>query len=449
MQPLLQSLNTASASAAGALLSAVWQGALLALAAALCLRLLPGLTATLRSFLWTAVLLIATALHLRPLLTSTSAAAVTAAGSTRGIHSARGIHIDSRWALALVATWAVLSLLRLLALARSANRLRQIALRSTPVAVEPACLPLLHHGHRHVELCTSVEVDRPCVLGFLSPRILLPPELLATLQTPELTHVLLHEMEHLRRGDHWLNLFQKLVLALSPLNPVLVWVERRLCLERELACDDGVLRFTRARKVYATCLTNLAEHALVRRSLVRRSLSLALGAWEKQSELTQRVQRILSLPKLAMGRTRAAVVSVALLGGLTAGATVLARSPQLITFTPLPQQVASSLPVSSPSAHLVLASRQSQNAQASFVQTRFQVPRTATLTRLPTVKRTASAQRLKAHIRRVSSRPPAQLTLTSFPGDGRRSHVVYTALPNAQFTYAAVPWLNGWIIVQL
>ena len=58
----------------------------------------------------------------------------------------------------------------------------------------------------------------------------------------------MHEMEHLRRGDDWTNLLQKAGLVFFPLNPASFWVERRLCAERELACDDCVLRSSGARK---------------------------------------------------------------------------------------------------------------------------------------------------------------------------------------------------------
>ena len=108
------------------------------------------------------------------------------------------------------------------------------------------------------------------------------------LTTAEFGQIVLHEVGHLRRGDDWINLLQKLSLVVVPLNPVLIWIERRLCLERELACDDDVLRLTKAPKAYATCLTNLAEQRLG-----RRAAALSLGAWEKRSELARRVHSIL------------------------------------------------------------------------------------------------------------------------------------------------------------
>ena len=84
-------------------------------------------------------------------------------------------------------------------------------------------------------------------------------------------------MEHLRRRDDWINLVQKLGLVLFPLNPALLWIEQRLCKERELACDDHVIQSTRAPKSYASCLVHLAEQRIL-----NSRASLALGAWERR-----------------------------------------------------------------------------------------------------------------------------------------------------------------------
>ena len=138
--------------------------------------------------------------------------------------------------------------------------------------------------------------------------------------------MVIHEMEHLRRGDDWTNLLQKLALVLFPLNPALVWVERRLCAERELACDDRVLHAGSGRKAYALCLTHLAEY-----SLVRRGFALVLGAWERRPELVRRVQRILYQPARTMGRKPALAVCGTLLAGIFGCTLTLAHAPQLVS----------------------------------------------------------------------------------------------------------------------
>ena len=117
----------------------------------------------------------------------------------------------------------------------------------------------------------SDEVDRPTVIGFFSPKILIPGWLLEKLTAAELEQIVLHEAGHLGRADDWMNLLQKIALVIFPLNPALAWVERRLCFERELAVDERVLQAFAgkpgAAKAYAECLTTLAEYRLGRRGL--------------------------------------------------------------------------------------------------------------------------------------------------------------------------------------
>jgi len=78
-------------------------------------------------------------------------------------------------------------------------------------------------GRGTVEICTTTSLQRPSVIGFTKPRILIPDWLFARLTAGELEQIVLHEAEHLRRRDDWTNLLQKICLALFPLNPGLVW----------------------------------------------------------------------------------------------------------------------------------------------------------------------------------------------------------------------------------
>jgi BlaR1 peptidase M56 len=357
-----------SAAATGALVSAIWQGALLAAVVFFVLRMLPGLSAAARSLIWLNVFILLVLLHILPVFTGAHEAMSPAA--EHGV-----LRLNPLWSVAVAGLWAAMSLVRVVQLVAGAVQLRRMGRRAVPVEIaygpqglkptdsidfngttevvplretgSPRILPqpqnsgrdrvfsqslkplLMHNGHP-VALCASDEVARPSVLGFFRPRILVPPALLEQLSEAELKQVILHEMEHLHRGDDWTNLLQKLALVLFPLNPALAWVERRLCAERELACDDRVLHAGSGRKAYALCLTHLAEFALV-----RRGFSLVLGAWERRPELVRRVQRILSEPARQMGRKPA----LAAMAGLTAGALactlVLARAPQIVRFSPL------------------------------------------------------------------------------------------------------------------
>src|SRR4051794_21437731 len=323
MNEILHSVSYLSATAAGALFSAVWEGVVLALGVYVCLGLLPRLSAAARSVVWLNVFLLLVLLHFVPAF----------AGRASNLTSGRvpEIHLNPLWSLAIAALWLVLSLWRAAQFVAGLAHLRRLARRAVPVEVDPEIQALLDDapGRRAARLCISNEVVRPSVLGFFHPRILLSCALVEGLTPPELQQVVLHEMEHLRRGDDWTNLLQKIGLLLFPLNPVLAWVERRLCAERELACDDRVMQSSAGRKAYALCLTRLAEF-----SLFRRSFSLVLGLWERRPELVRRIQRIVSQPVRSMGRRPAMAATGSLLAGALGCAVALSHSPQLVSFVP-------------------------------------------------------------------------------------------------------------------
>jgi hypothetical protein len=307
------------------------------------------------------------------------------------------------------------------------------------------------------------------VVGFFAPRILIPGSLLEKLAAGELEQIVLHEMEHLRRGDDWTNLLQKLSLVVFPLNPALVWIERRLCLERELACDDSVLRTTNARKAYAACLANLAEH-----SLVRRGVSLALGAWERRPELVRRVHRILFGQERQMGRRQAGVAVATMLVGLVGGADVLAHGPRMVSFAPVaPVSLAESgpgyrmpgvkaqdvvfHPAELPARELKArpsARRSSGTKVAPFEGVRVQLKARTAVSEPRAV--------LTSMTDRAAGAPPVakddslsgmvvlvtwRTVRTTVPdADG---NAVPVTVQSSQFSYAAVPTRNGWLFVQL
>ena len=323
---LMQGVESVSRVVANSFVAGIWEGIVLAAGVGVCLRLVPKTTAAVRFAIWTAVFGVLAVLPLVHAYSLDSGAG--------GPGRAAWVHVDVRWSFVIAGVWLAASLTRGVKLAMSAVRLRGIWKRAE--VVEGCDEVLLAAGFDGVQICTSSEVDRPSVIGFFSPRILIPRELFAELTTAEFGQIVLHEVGHLRRADDWINLLQKLSLVVFPLNPVLMWIERRLCLERELACDDEVLRLTKAPKAYATCLTNLAEHRLG-----RRGAALSLGAWERQSELARRVQSILWGGDV-MGRTQARVLMGVLVAGLVGGSVELARCPQFVSFsqTALPVAVA-------------------------------------------------------------------------------------------------------------
>jgi hypothetical protein len=321
------------------------------------------------------------------------------------------------------------------------------------VPVEGCDAILSAAGIRKVELCTSNDVDRPSVIGFFSPRILIPEELFARLTTAEFGQIMLHEVGHLRRADDWINLLQKLSLVLVPLNPVLMWIERRLCLERELACDDDVLRLTKAPKAYATCLTNLAEHRLR-----RRAAALSLGAWEKKTDLARRVHSIL-LGGKRMGRAQARVVMSVLVLGLLGGSAELARCPQMVSFSgaavPAPAETPTSgtapgyVPVAFHESGRVPVAAHETLLKASMPANSGSHPVMATVAK----HRSNGSAPILQRTRRDRAKVPqvrGWVMLTSWDAPERPGMVLSVSQERVIFaSYAAVPTAGGWLVIQL
>jgi beta-lactamase regulating signal transducer with metallopeptidase domain len=435
----MQSVEHLSQIAASSLLSGIWQGILLAAGVTLFLRLVPKTTATIRFTIWTTVFVL---LALLPFLNAFSSAPARAIGTHNAV-----VQLDIRWSFAIAALWALLSLVGAIKLSITAFRLRQLWKRATPVetsgdwGAHPS-------NSRSAQLCTSTEIDRPSVIGFFSPRILIPKWLFDNLTPSELKQIVLHELGHLNRADDWLNLIQKLALVLFPLNPALIWIEKRLCFEREIACDDAVLRLTKAPKAYATCLTSLAE-----RTLDHRAMSLSLGAWEKQSELSRRVHNILRHAE-GMSRPQAALLlgGVALtLFGSTSG---LVHAPQLISFSgsqPALQAETPSLPTGSAFHTVAFHPNATSGPRPVLLKATMPVSPSAmpvSLTKQKPRRHTNAAQ--SQRVKKATTGTHQALILTNWP-ESERPRIILTVADPHQFLapYAAMHTDNGWLVVQL
>ena len=351
---LLHLIESAATAPAQFLVASLWQGALLALTAWVGLEAWPAVQGRLaqgrgsqdrtskiaprtRFLLWMIVLVLAAAIPFSSFLPGLVRSPVRsiAAVAPRAAHLSAPISalsLSAVWAVAILGVWALASLVCLARLFVNAWRLRRLAQRAEVLPLETVGSELRaklnRPGMRRVELRISGEIDGPAAAGFFHPAILIPGWLLEKLAPAELEQIAVHELAHLRRHDDWTNLLQKFLCALFPLNPALLWVERRLCREREMACDDAVLDAAVSPREYASCLTTLAE-----KRLLHRMQSLAPGAWRRRSELAERIHRI-----LRHKNGRPTHRSRSLVGGFLmlylCAAVALAHSPRLVAFVP-------------------------------------------------------------------------------------------------------------------
>lgn len=91
----------------------------------------------------------------------------------------------------------------------------------------------------------------PGLVGIWRPVILLPAGLARHLTPAEMDAVLAHELCHLRRRDNLLAALHMLVEGLFWFHPLTWWIGKRLCEERERACDEDVVAGGVRPQVYA------------------------------------------------------------------------------------------------------------------------------------------------------------------------------------------------------
>ena len=172
---------------------------------------------------------------------------------------------------AFLGIWLSITLVRLIRVLPSLHAVYSLRDRCTafPPAIEAQLRLWLEAkaGRRRAELAICSAVQSATVLGFQRPCIAVPPQLLESLSTAELDHVILHEYAHVQRRDDWTRLAQTLVHSILWVHPAAALIGRQLDREREMACDEWVVARTGQPKVYARCLARAAEVLMQARSL--------------------------------------------------------------------------------------------------------------------------------------------------------------------------------------
>ena len=283
------------------LLHFTWQGAVVAAVFAAVRAFLPAAqcharhAAALGALLVLALCPVATFWLLQPGVVAAAGGAAPLAG---GLVAAAGGAAEAAPAVDRLLPWLVLAWIGgVLVVGTRAlhqwHHLVRVARRSGQPSLELDALLdslLLRFGFAgRIRVLVSTRIETPMLVGWLKPVILLPAAVAMGLPRQQLELVLAHELGHLRRLDHLVNLGQALLETLFFFHPAVHWISRELRHERELCCDALVLRQTAGEpREYACALAALEE-------MRQPGSQLVLAA--SGGHLLERVRRIVGTPE--------------------------------------------------------------------------------------------------------------------------------------------------------
>jgi TonB family protein len=178
-----------------------------------------------------------------------------------------------------------------------------------------------------ISLQSSQSSLEPGVFGIRRPLLLWPEGLSQHLQDAHVEAVFAHEVQHVRRRDNLAAAMHMVVEAIFWFHPLVWWLGARLVEERELACDEAVLRLGNQPGIYAESILKTCEFCV--------TSPLACVPGVTGADLKQRIVRIMSqrsavklgfLKKMALVAIGTGAVAVPMVAGLIKAPAATAES---------------------------------------------------------------------------------------------------------------------------
>jgi len=137
-----------------------------------------------------------------------------------------------------------------------------------------------------IRAISSPSFLEPGVFGVLRPILLLPDGIFDQLTPEQWKSVVDHELCHIRHGDNLIGLLQMFVESVFWFHPVVWWIGKRILQEREIACDEEVLKLGSEPRAYAQGILKVCELYL--------ESPVACVSGVSGSNLRKRIEAILS-----------------------------------------------------------------------------------------------------------------------------------------------------------
>lgn len=240
-------------------------------------------------------------------------------------------HLTSLWLLGATLYFGRF----VLAYLRFSRKIRRTSIRPHPKDKEVFARL---RGSANIRLVCNAYIDTPMLMGFLSPRIVIPHlAFVASGMKPELEHILRHELTHYRRHDllyKWVAVF---VSSVHWFNPLMILLRREISRACELSCDEAVIRALGGaqRQGYGETLLAIASNQRLPAGVVTTTMC------EGKRELKERLESIMTYKgKNVLTVTLSVVLSLLLAGcSVTLGAASINSPAENASPSPAPTDV--------------------------------------------------------------------------------------------------------------
>ena len=234
-----------------------------------------------------------------------------AASHSSGNSQPFAARFSATWLAVVFVIWFFGALLCLMSVLLSHVRVMRLAREGLPLETTDWTLLLRQAGgalrlRRPVSLWQSIDNPMPLTWGWWRPVVLVPAE--AAHWPPQRRRiVLLHELAHVKRWDCLTQTIARIVRALFWINPLIWLATRRMCVERERACDDLVLTGGCKASDYATQLVEIAQ-------TYRHVSQVAAIAMARPSQIKSRIAAIVDAARARRSRPLTAVAILVFMG---------------------------------------------------------------------------------------------------------------------------------------
>ena len=143
---------------------------------------------------------------------------------------------------------------------------------------------------KKVKIGISPTIDSPISFGWIEPIILLPIALVNQLTVKEIESIILHEWAHILRNDYLINIITSLVQVILFFNPFSYLLNKEISLQREIACDNFVMKTSVEKLDYLNAIYKIATGIAHKKAPIQNSWSM--GILNIPNELLYRVKTL-------------------------------------------------------------------------------------------------------------------------------------------------------------